>query len=271
MHAIEYGYHLAKQIKADVILCNAFILPAEVPQSGLVGLPIDDYDKLVEENEVEIAKIKTHLECINDGEVFKPSITFFNEVGSVADVVSHIATEKKCDLVVSGTHQPGWGTILIGNHSKILIDCIHKPLLLVPLSAKIKIPRRIAFATDFKHPEDDLELACSIVPMAASLEAEIYITHVYNIKHVDQNIPDRMAQFVNYCANKTQYPFIYASIINNDQPISGFDKLCADGDVDLLVMVHRPHSLFSALFNGSCTQKMAAHINIPLLVLPSLK
>jgi hypothetical protein len=28
-HAIRYGYYLSRQIKADIVLCNAVIIPAE--------------------------------------------------------------------------------------------------------------------------------------------------------------------------------------------------------------------------------------------------
>lgn len=268
-HAVDYGYHLARQMKANVVLCNAFILPAEAPSTGMVVWPVD-YNELIKEAESDIADLKSHLESVNEGTGFKPLIDFVAEVGTVTDVVNNAINAKKAELVVIGSHSGGLWTVFSGNHTERLIDHTSKPLLLVPPEAKIKIPRKIAFATDLKHPEDDLELACSLVPMAASLEAEIYITHVYQAKNVQQNIPARMAQFVNYCSNKTQYPFIYASILHHNHAISGFDQLCAYGDIDLLAMVHRPHSLFEAFFNGSQTQKMASHINIPLLVLPSL-
>ena len=47
-HAAKYGYAIASQIKADVVLCNAFIVPAEVPQAGMLVWPQLEYDELVE-------------------------------------------------------------------------------------------------------------------------------------------------------------------------------------------------------------------------------
>ncbi len=55
-HAAEYGYNLAKQIKADVILCNAVIVPAEIPQAGVVVWPMEEYSVLMEESAGELQK-----------------------------------------------------------------------------------------------------------------------------------------------------------------------------------------------------------------------
>jgi hypothetical protein len=38
-HALYYGYSLAKQVKANVIICNVIIEPAQIPQAGLVTWP----------------------------------------------------------------------------------------------------------------------------------------------------------------------------------------------------------------------------------------
>ena len=35
-HTAEYGYLSTKQLKAGVFLCNAIVIPAEVPVSGIV-------------------------------------------------------------------------------------------------------------------------------------------------------------------------------------------------------------------------------------------
>ena len=33
-HAAEYGYTIASQVKAGIILCNTFIVPAEMPRGA---------------------------------------------------------------------------------------------------------------------------------------------------------------------------------------------------------------------------------------------
>ena len=57
-HAVEYGYNLAKQIKANVMLCNAVIVPAEMPQAGFVIWPMEEYDVLMDDSADELKKLK---------------------------------------------------------------------------------------------------------------------------------------------------------------------------------------------------------------------
>ncbi|HMG07277.1 MAG TPA: hypothetical protein VK609_02145 [Mucilaginibacter sp.] len=45
--------------------------------------------------------------------------------------------------------------------------------------------------------------------------------------------------------------------------------MCEHGQVDMLVMVHRPHSFFYKLLKSSDCEKMAGHIAVPLLVFPA--
>jgi nucleotide-binding universal stress UspA family protein len=70
-------------------------------------------------------------------------------------------------------------------------------------------------------------------------------------------------------SDKADYPYIYYRLVKDDRTEKGLDWLCEHGQVDMLAMVHRPHGFFDGLLYGSYTQKMAAHISIPLLVFPS--
>jgi nucleotide-binding universal stress UspA family protein len=268
-HAVEYGYNIACHIQANVVLCNAFIVPSEVPQAGMVVWPLANYNALIKDNTDALNDLKKHLESKKADTGFSPVIDLVNETGKVTEVVRNIIATKNIDMVVAGVHRAGLSSLLIGNHTKKLIDFITSPLLLVPPHAKIKAPDKIAFATDFKHPEKDLELLHNLVPFAKALGAEIFITHVYNEKDHKDNFKVWFSQFLTDLSKKADYPFIFSKVIRSANAVSGFDKLCKQGEMDMLIMVHRPHSFFENLFKGSHTQKMADHINIPLLIFPS--
>src|SRR5579872_3289009 len=101
-HAAEYGYSLAKQIRANVILCNSVVVPAEVPQAGLVAWPMEEYDTLIEDSNGELKKLKSRL--TKDTDFFKPIVSYFNDAGILTDVVSDICAKQPIDLIVMGTH-----------------------------------------------------------------------------------------------------------------------------------------------------------------------
>jgi len=266
-HAAEYAYRLARQIKAEVMLCNAVIVPAEMPQAGFVVWPMEEYDVLLNGSTEELQKLIADLEQGKNG--FKPSITCFNEVGTVTDVVNAVLAKKKIDLVVIGTHNSSWLTsFLLGNHSRIMIDGISKPLLIVPTQAPETQVKKIAFATDFKHPDKDLESIYELVSFARSLKAEILLTHICDEKSQSAEFQKWIKQFLTDLSDKVSYPHIQYRLVKNNHAENGLQWLCEHDSVDMLAMVHRPHNFFDNLLRGSHTQKMAVRISIPLLVLP---
>lgn len=263
-HVLNYGYALAKQIKADIIICNAIIEPAEVPQSGMVRWTMEESDVLIKDSNHELELLKTYLGGKEESIGYNPVITCKNNEGTVLNTVSKLNNHHDIDLVIIGTHgSDSLSTLLIGNHTRQLIDATDRPLLLIPPIAKILPVKKIAFATDFENPAKDLECINFLISLAKPLNAEILITNIFND---DTHSAER---FVNELAEKTNYPLVYYRLVKARSTVLGLDWLCEHGQVDILAMVHRSHGFIDNLFNGSDTQKMAKHIPIPLLVFPS--
>jgi nucleotide-binding universal stress UspA family protein len=268
-HAVEYGYNLATQIKADVILCNAVIVPAEIPQAGMAVWPTEEYNVLMEDSDNELKSLKTRLESKNSSLGINPAVKIINETGILTDIVNEIVRDHKADMVVMGTHATsGAAHFLFGDHSRKMIDQTSKPLLLVPPQAQIAPIKKIAFATDFKQPEKDLEAIYKLVPFARLLNVDILITHVNNEKYQLVDFRNWLNQFLSELSNKADYPHIYYRIVKDSNTETGLDWLCGHGQIDMLVMIHRKHGFFDSIWNGSHTKKMADHLIIPLLVLP---
>jgi nucleotide-binding universal stress UspA family protein len=268
--AVEYGYNLAKQVKANVILCNAVTIPAETPQAGLVVWPMEEHNILMDGSSDELKQLKAELEGAD--ETVKPSITCISEPGTVSDVINNIIAKNKIDLVIMGTHgRNGLSGFILGNHASGIIDTVNKPLLLVPASAEKTPIKKIAFALDFKHPDRDVESLFELLPLIKSLNAKILLAHICDEKDHSPELAPWLTQFLTEISNKANYPHFYYRLINNKGVEEGLDWLCEHGDIDLLAMVHRPHGFFDKLLNNSHTQKMAAHVHIPLLVLPAKK
>ncbi|MEO6851474.1 MAG: universal stress protein [Mucilaginibacter sp.] len=269
-HALDYGYSLAKQVKANMMICNAIIEPAEVPQAGLVSWPAVDSEFLFKSSSHELEQLKKRLEIKAETTGFSPEITCEYESGTVMDVINHFGNDRDVALVIIGTHgSSGLSTLLLGNHTRIIIDEINKPLLLVPPSAVIAPVKKIAFATDFTNPADDMKCIHKLVALAKPLNSEILLTHIYNEDDHNGTFQHLIDKFMVIVADNANYPNIYYREIKAQQPVSGLDWLCEHGNIDILAMVHRSHNFIDSLFRGSQTQKMAKHIPIPLLVFPA--
>lgn len=271
-HAAEYGYQLAMQIQANVILCNAITIPAEVPQAGVLVWPMEESDVLMHDSSIELTRLKKILIKMETDTGFKPVITCMDQAGLMTDVINGIARNQKVDLVVMGTHgNGGLSTFLLGNHSRNMIDKTITPLLLIPPMAKYSPVKKIAFATDFKQPENDLKSIFELIPFARQLNAEILLTHIYNDEHLPHDFQAWLERFMVELSNKADYPHIYYRMVKDKDLQSGLEWLSEHGDIGMLAMIHRSHNFFESIFRGSNTQKMASHIPVPLMVLPAKK
>ncbi|MEO3405556.1 universal stress protein [Mucilaginibacter sp. CAU 1740] len=270
-HAAEYGYHLAKQIKADVVLCNAVIVPAEIPQSGLVVWPMDDLEMLLQDSTSQLAIEKLHLEAMAHSDMFKPGISVINESGVVTDIVDGFAANNPISMVIMGTHGGGMSSFLIGNHAKNMIEATTKPLLLISPETKLLPVKKIAFATDFANPDEDMESLFDLIPFAKVLGAEILLTHIHEEEQVSHEVKQAITHFMTEISNKANYPQIYYRSVQNSHIEEGLSWICEHGHVDMLVMVHRPHNFIYRLIKSSYSEEMAGRLDIPLLVLAAKK
>lgn len=270
-HAAEYGYNLAKQIKANMVLCNAVIVPAEMPQAGTVVWPMDDLELLLGDSTIGLEILKADLEKAANPNGFVPEITTKNEPGILTDVVESYAESLPVDLVVMGTHGEGMSSFLLGNHCKNMISNTTKPLMLISPDTQFVPLKKLAFATDFADPENDIESLFHLIPLAKILGAEILLTHVYDGEELTAELKKTISDFMTQVSNKANYPHIYYRSVRNSKVEAGLSWLCEYGQVDMLVMVHRPHSFVYRLLKSSHSEKMASRLTIPLLVFPAVK
>ena len=269
-HAALYGYKLAQQLKANITLCNAFLVPAEIPEAGFVSWPTYDYDELAEDNAHLLNKLKIEMQGSSDAEGFKPSIRCKNEVGPVVSVITDLVAGNNIGLTIMGTHgNNGLSELIMGNHSRNMINNTTAPLLLVPGQAKIGSIKKIAFATDFKQPKDDLESIYELIALIRPLNAELLITHIQDDKENTRDLKKQIDAFITDISNKADYPAIYYRVVKDHKIENGLDWVYEHGHVDILAMVHRKHNFIEQLAPGSFTQKVAREITIPLLVIPA--
>lgn len=273
-HATEYAFELAKKIKADVLLCNTFLVPAEIPMAGLSVWPQDKYGILSEGSTSELDQLKEHLQNRADAEPnasgFNPQITTSSTSGRISETLKELSARADIQLVVAGTHdKDGLNDLLLGNNADKIMDHLNFPLLLVPPSATYQPLNKIAFATDLVNVSRDENALYQLVNLAKLLNAEILVTHVYNEKNNELDFEKQIKALLTNTSNKANYDHIYSRIVDNENPEKGLNWLCENGQVDMLAMVHQDHSFFEKLFTTSHTQKMAKHIAIPLLVLPN--
>jgi len=261
-NAAKYALKIAQKVKANIKLCNAIKVPSESVLAAQVAWPMDDLESLREGAEAELNYLTTVLEKepSDKDNGFKPNIKHTSGVGYVTDYIRNIVSDNHVNMVVMGMSGANvFSRFLMGSNSRDLINKADFPLLLIPKGYAYKPIKKMGFATDLS--ENDIDALHSLANFARYFNAEILITHVLQTPGQDQKQIDA---FLSNVTCKVDYPNIYYRSLQSDGVKDGLHWLVENGHIDMLVMIHRKHSIF----DNSYTQKLAVKSKVPLMVLP---
>lgn len=273
-NAAFYAMHLATTMQASVKLCNAIMVPVDVPMAAQISWPLVEFSTLEHEAIESLKKLAKGMEAIFENEVeadaFHPPIEYSTGVGSAPDVIAEFSDHNDISMVVMGMHgASGTTQFLLGSSARAMVQDAKIPVLLVPKEARFKGVHKIAFATDLS--EKDIELIHKLADFARLFNAQILLVHVNDEGPEDKKENQKKIEaFLNEITNKVNYHKIYYEYVWNIDIDNGLEWLVEHGEVSMLAMVHRKHNIFHKIFKGSHTQRLKNRIKLPLLVLPEL-
>ncbi|MDR6782782.1 nucleotide-binding universal stress UspA family protein [Pedobacter africanus] len=272
-NAGAYAMHLAREIKTNIKLCNAIMVPVEIPVAAHVATPLIAFETLEQEAEASLQRLAMKMEAAEEfatpSDGYRPAVEFATGIGSVSFVVNDLTRHKDVGMVVMGMSGAGGVTqFLMGSNSRAMVENARLPVLLVPKAATFRRIHKIAFATDLSKA--DIAVIHVLAGFARTLNAQLLLAHITSkdekITEAEQKEIDG---FLNDITNKVNYPKIYYRHILDKGVDEGLDWLADHADVQVLAMVHRQHSILYRLFKGSHTQRLRKHIEIPLMVFPA--
>ncbi|MGZ3757254.1 MAG: universal stress protein [Mucilaginibacter sp.] len=271
-HAARYAVNLAKAINANVLLFNAFLVPADMSMAAAnVAWPLSDYDDIKADAETCLDKFCSDLtdELVRDHQFGQhlPAITGRCQEGPVVNTLATLQQDKNIILLVIATHgADDLSTFILGNNCHELIDQAKLPLLIVPQNATFKELKKMVFATDVRF--SDTEYIKAIAELARHSSAEITVANVNADIPLDIKHEEAISLLMNKITENIKYKHIHYRSVLDDNPKRGLQWLINNLSFDMLVMVHRKTGFFDMLFGSSITKKLASNTAIPLLVYP---
>lgn len=227
---------------------------------------MESYDEIQDDSETQLAllasKFKKEVDSFSVN-AFHPTIKCKSQMGNLSRHLAPLLADKEIFLLVMADHDKSLATLLLDNNMQEIIETIALPILIIPQDQAFKQITKIAFATDLRN--SDIEVLASLVVLARPFQAEIMLAHICADPSAE-NVKADIDRFLNEVSNKIDYPHIYYRDIQRDHVKKGLQLLTEEVEVDLLVMVHRDKGFFTQLFNTSNTEKIAAEIQLPLLV-----
>jgi nucleotide-binding universal stress UspA family protein len=259
-YVAHYALELAQKIKAKLLVCNIYEVPAGEETTDRNSWPL----RTCEANSVYdlgelVARLKTTLDMQETEGNFRPDIEQCSEEGMVGLKLKDIILKHDVLLAVISAHNRD---NLIGyfgrDHAWDIIDNATFPVLVIPYQTRFKPFKRIAFATLMNNT--DAGVLESLTRLAKYSNSEILITNVTSDKKEERS----MNQFFNQC----DYSKIFYREIIGFNVADCLKRLTDEVEIDLLAIVHRRRSFLQEIIGGSVTRKMADHPGKPLLIYP---
>lgn len=271
-NAARYAMHLAKEMGANLKLCNAVMVPIEVPLAAHVSVPLVAIETMEQDADHKLKRAAEKMRELVQFETavddYHPSITYGAGIGPVTDVVTSFTTDHNISLVVMGMRgNGGLSRFLLGSSSRAMVEAATFPVLFVPYDVEFRKLTKIAFATDLSR--EDIAVIHVLAGFARMFNAEILLVHISNQAPGSQTSSKKIIEtFLNEITNNVNYHKIYYQHVLDETIDDGLDWLSKYENIQMLAMVHRKQSVLYRLFKGSRTQRVRRKIDIPLLVFP---
>jgi nucleotide-binding universal stress UspA family protein len=258
-YVAQYALKLAQNMKANLLACNIYEVPAGEETTDSNSWPLRDCEanSVYDLGEL-VARLKTTLDKQAAGN-FRPDIEQCSEEGMVGLKLKDIMSRYDILLAVISAHNQDSFTGFFGrDHAWDIIDNATFPVMVIPYQFRFKPFKRIAFATVMN--DTDANVLISLSGLANYSNSEILITNVTSDKKEERI----MKHFFNQC----DYSKIFYREIIGFNVADCLKRLTDDVEIDLLAIVHRRRSFLQEIIGGSVTRKMANHPVKPLLIYP---
>lgn len=266
-YSAHYALKFAQKIKANLLLCNIYSVPADDKNPDPSAWPAGVH----EENSIDdlgelLARLKTQIDAGSKDD-FRPEINQYSEEGLVTDIINELAAKNNIFMAIISMHSASYLTTLFSeNHTRDIIEKANFPVLIIPYQVRFKDYKTIAFATDMT--ETDIDVLQSLSTLARYSESEILITNVSDDHATIREQENSIKKLFEPEVIKIHNPKILYKAIKSRSVGNSLRWLSQHVEIDMVVLVHRKLNLFQKLTEGSIIKKMADHPAKPLLIFP---
>lgn len=255
-NATTYGFELARQMQAKVILFTAYQSRPNLPDSSLemtaFELQRNAYKKLLYEAETidPNRTVSLETECLN---------------GPVNSSILAAALVNKASYIVVGMKERGKEIRkYFGSTVTDLCKISQVPLIVIPADAVFAIPKTIALASDITD-DTDVHILKPLQKITATFNSKLYVVRV--IKRSMDEVVERMEtpERCIWFLTSLDPSFEFSKGENVAKAMNIFVQQHA---VDWVAVIPHEHNLFERIFTKSVTKDLVFHTHVPLLILP---
>ncbi len=172
--------------------------------------------------------------------------------------------DKKIDLIVMGTKgASGLKRVTVGSNTGDVITKVKCPLMAVPENASYKIPKEIAFPTDY-HIAYDIKVLDTLIEMVEMNDATLRIVHISKKgEDLSEEQIENKDHLHDYLRG-VQHSFHSLTSTRLETAIQCFVE---SRDIDIVAMVAKNLNFYQRILFKPRVEEISYHTDIPFLVL----
>ena len=262
-NAIKYAMQFFKKKKCNFYLLHVTSITNYIDADAPLLSDIESIENaLITETKTDLQKLLQKIKVINGND--KHNYITLTSIDYFIDAVRNQVAEKKIDLVVMGTKgATGFKEAIIGSNTGDLITKVQCPVLVVPEAAIFKIPKEIAFPTDY-NIFYQTKILSEISELARMYKSAIRVLHVSkrneNLTAFQKENQDYLSDY--FMDEKHSFHKVTSKKIE-----SGLQCFVESRNIDLIVMVAKNLNLFQQILFKPMVEEISYHTEIPFLVL----
>lgn len=263
-HAIRYATLIFREQDCVFYLLNTYMPASYAVGSMPNNISALEMEEIMRENSIRrLDQIEKKIREENN-----ITLHSFKKVSSfnfLTNEISNLVKKEKIDYVIMGTQgATGAQEVFLGTQTMNTIRKAKCPVLAVPELAKLEIPKKILFPTDFLLDQNDKSLGY-LKQLCDANGSQILFLHIDHGNSLDLSQKKTKEALHKYFqAFNPQFHFDM-----NIQLIDAVNLYQEKFNINLLAMVHNKHGFFSNLLFKHVINQFAYHTKIPFLVLPA--
>lgn len=256
--ASDFAIDLAKKSQAELIFLHLMTLPIDFVTSSS-DRKISMYPSTKKEFDRVEEKLKEWKTRAGRQGVIATSHIHHNED---KDFIHRMVEEKEVSLILMGSHGPDEiRDFFVGTNTQRVVRFSEVPVLVI--KKPTKNVKEIALVSDFSR--EILENEPIVDDFVSTLSGKLHLTFINTPLnfHTSRVIQQRLSDFNKDFGDKAK-----THLYNDFQFESGVVNFCEDHKIDLVVMNTHGRKGLDLAVAGSLTEKIIAHLDIPVLCLP---
>jgi len=270
-HAAAYAIHLAKKIKANVLLSDVICIPNAVSVLHTEG----SNDVFEDQPPAENNKLLSLCSLLENGlaenilpEKFLPDIYCQSQAIPFNEAVNYLEEALDIAFIILGVNlYYGASSIMVGDTCARLLEFTSCPVILVPEDAPIRYAEKYAFVADINN--SNVPILTDLAKLATYSAAEVMLVNINAGRPLDEDQENALRLIMKETISQIDYGRIYYRHLPNSVTKSDMEWLMQDNRFEMLVLPYHKHNVISSVLQFNYANKLIGNINVPLLIYPA--